>query len=88
MLALASICNKQGCDGPACTHVVLHTQHRVYYFYYNIPSTLSFIWSSGLHTELGALLAFEKAISPLAISAQAALAPHQTTDQEESADSW
>jgi hypothetical protein len=37
--------------------------------------------------ELGALLAFEKAIYLSATSAQAALAPHQTTDQEESADS-
>jgi hypothetical protein len=36
--------------------------------------------------ELGALLAFEKAVYPLATSSQAALAPRQTTDQEESAD--
>jgi hypothetical protein len=41
------------------------------------PYTLGSIW-------LGALLAFKKAATPLATSAP--LAPHQTTDQEESAD--
>jgi hypothetical protein len=47
--------------------------------YNNSPYTLGFIWSWGLRWPV------RRPCTPLATSAQAALAPHQNTDQEESA---
>jgi hypothetical protein len=47
---------------------------------YNLPYLLGSIWSSG------PCLAFEASTDSVDTSAQATLAPHQTTEQEESAD--
>jgi hypothetical protein len=46
----------------------------------NLPYMLGSIWSPG------PCLAFEDSKDPVDTSAQAALAPHQTSEQEESAD--
>jgi hypothetical protein len=75
-----------GCFRPFILHACGKSQHgwsyRMYRMLidYNLPYILGSTWS------LGPCLAFKASTDPVDTSAQAALAPHQTTEQEESAD--